>query len=60
MEKVKVTLTRSAIARPAKFRRVLDSLGLKKIGSSRVFDVNPSVLGMLEKVQHIVRIERNV
>ncbi len=60
MEKVKVTLTRSPIARSAKFRRVLDSLGLSRIGKSKVYNVNPSLLGMLNKVQHIVKVERDV
>lgn len=60
MEKVKVTLVRSQIARPSKFRRVLDSLGLDRIGKSRVYNINPSLLGMLKKVQHIVKVEREV
>jgi large subunit ribosomal protein L30 len=57
MEKIKVTQVRSSIGRPKKQRLVLESLGLKKIGSSRVHEATPSILGMVNKVKHLITVE---
>ena len=57
MEKIKVTQVRSSIGRPKKQRLVLESLGLKKIVSSRVHEATPSILGMVNKVKHLITVE---
>jgi len=56
-QKIKVTLKRSVIGRLPVQRATVRSLGLRKIGSSNVLDNNPSVLGMIKKVSHLVSVE---
>jgi len=56
-QKIKVTLIRSTIGRLPAQRATVRSLGLRKIGSSNVLDANPSVLGMVKKVSHLVSME---
>jgi large subunit ribosomal protein L30 len=56
-KKILVTLKRSVIKQlPAKVRTVR-SLGLRKVGSSRVKDATPAVLGMVAAVAHLVEVK---
>ena len=55
-QKALVTQTRSAIARPADFRRTLTSLGLGRIGKQREITLNKATIGAINTVKHIVRI----
>lgn len=55
--KVKVTLVKSPIGHPQTQRKVLQSLGLGKIGSSRVHENSPSIQGMIRKCAHLVSVE---
>jgi large subunit ribosomal protein L30 len=56
-QKIKITLVRSVIRRLPVQRATIRSLGLRKIGSSNVLEANPSVLGMVKKVSHLVSVE---
>lgn len=56
-KKIKVTLTRSLAGRSETQKRTLISLGLKKIGESRVLpNLNP-ILGQVNKVIQWVKVE---
>jgi large subunit ribosomal protein L30 len=55
---LKITLTRSYIGIPEKQRKVLASLGLKKIGRSVTQADNAAIKGMVHKVSHLVTVER--
>jgi len=59
MEKktVKVTQTRSTIGRLPKHRATMKGLGLRRIGHSVVVEDTPSVRGMINKVNYMVRVE---
>ena len=57
MGKIKVTKVRSAIGRPQRQKRVLESLGLRKIGQVVEHDTTPTILGMVNKVKHLVSVE---
>jgi len=57
MAKIKVTKTRSAINRTKTQKRTLESLGLKKIGQVVEHDATPNILGMVNKVKHLVSVE---
>jgi len=57
MAKIKVTKVKSAINRTQNQKRILESLGLKKIGQTKVHDASPSILGMVSKVSHLVSFE---
>lgn len=51
-----ITQTRSAIGRKAYQGKTLKALGLGKIGRSVDQVDNPSVRGMINKVQHLVEV----
>jgi large subunit ribosomal protein L30 len=55
--KIKVTLKRSVIGTLPAQRATVRSLGLRKIGSSRVHEATELVLGMTKKVAHLVTVE---
>ncbi|WP_047545341.1 50S ribosomal protein L30 [Psychroserpens sp. Hel_I_66] len=57
MAKIKVTKVKSAINRTQNQKRILESLGLNKIGQTKVHDSSPSILGMVSKVSHLVSVE---
>ena len=56
-ERLKVTLCRSLIGRPIGQRKVARSLGLRRVGASRVHALTPSLRGALRRVEHLVSIE---
>ncbi len=55
---LKITLVRSYIGVPEKLRKVLRSLGLRKIGQSTIKKDIPAVRGMINKVPHLVKVEK--
>ena len=57
MAKIKVTKVKSAINRTQNQKRILESLGLNKIGQTKVHEASPSILGMVSKVSHLVSVE---
>ncbi|MCL9805165.1 50S ribosomal protein L30 [Flavobacterium amniphilum] len=57
MAKIKVKQVRSKINCPENQKRVLISLGLRKIGQVVEHDANPAILGMVNKVKHLVSVE---
>lgn len=56
MAKIKVKQTRSRIGSTTTQKRTLDSLGLHKMNQVREHEDSASVLGMVEKVKHLVTI----
>jgi len=57
MAKIKVTKVRSAINRTQRQKRTLEALGLRKMGQTVEHDDTPNILGMINKVKHLVSIE---
>ncbi|MCH2196766.1 50S ribosomal protein L30 [Kordia sp.] len=57
MAKIKVTQVRSKISRPQNQKRTLEALGLKKIGQVVEHEATPNILGMVNKVKHLVSVE---
>ena len=57
MAKIKVKKVKSAINRTLKQKRILESLGLRKMNQVVEHDDTPSILGMINKVQHLVSVE---
>jgi large subunit ribosomal protein L30 len=57
MAKIKVTKVKSAINRTQNQKRTLEALGLKKIGQTVEHDDTPNILGMVNKVKHLVSME---
>ena len=57
MAKIKVTKVKSAINRTQKQKRTLEALGLKKMGQVVEHENTPNILGMINKVSHLVSVE---
>jgi large subunit ribosomal protein L30 len=57
MAKIRVTQVRSKIRRPQNQKRTLEALGLRKMGQTVDHDATPTILGMVNKVQHLVSVE---
>ncbi len=56
-KKLKITQVRSIIGHPARQKRTMAALGLRRINHSREVVANPQVLGMIEKVKHLITVE---
>ena len=56
-EMVRIKYVRSAIGRPMKQKRVIKALGFSHLQQSRVVEWSPSIKGMVNKVQHLLKIE---
>lgn len=54
---IKVTLFRSPIGQLPKHRATVKGLGLRKIGHTVELEDTPSVRGMVNKVNYMVRVE---
>jgi large subunit ribosomal protein L30 len=54
-----VTLIRSMIGRPETQRKVLRGMGLTKLNKTVQLEDTPSIRGMIQKVQHLVKAEEN-
>ncbi|EAR17217.1 MULTISPECIES: 50S ribosomal protein L30 [Robiginitalea] len=57
MAKIKVRQVKSSIKRPQDQKRTLEALGLRGIGQEVEHTTSPSILGMIEKVKHLVSTE---
>lgn len=57
MAKIKVTKVKSAIKKPKRQKLTLEALGLSKIGQSVEHSDTPNILGMINKVKHLVSVE---
>ena len=47
---------KTSIKRPQNQKRTLEALGLKKIGQVVEHEATPNILGMIDKVKHLVEI----
>jgi large subunit ribosomal protein L30 len=56
MTKIKIKQIRSRIKCPKTQKLVLDALGLRKLNRVVEHEATPSILGMVEKVKHLVSI----
>ncbi len=54
---IKVTLVKSGIGQSRKIKDTLRALGFRKLYQTITVKNHPSVLGMLRKVSHLVKIE---
>ena len=57
MKKIKITQIKSGIDRSERQKQTLIALGLKKMNASREVEATPQILGMVNKVSHLVKVE---
>lgn len=57
MTKLRVKQIRSRIGSPARQKRTLDALGLRKMNATVEVEATPQVKGMVNAVRHLVTVE---
>lgn len=57
MKKITITQVKSTIKRSQKQKDTISALGLGKINKSVTHEATPQILGMVEKVSHLVTVE---
>jgi large subunit ribosomal protein L30 len=57
MKKIKITQIKSGIDRSERQKQTLIALGLKKMNATKEVEATPQILGMVNKVSHLVKVE---
>ena len=57
MKKIKVTQVKSVIDRSERQKRTMIALGLKKMNASVEVEATPQIMGMVTKVNHLIKVE---
>ena len=57
MKKLKITLVKSPIDRSERQKLTVQALGLGKTNSTKEVMGTPQILGMIRKVDHLVKVE---
>ena len=57
MGKLKITQVKSVIDRSKRQKATMVALGLTRINCTVIHEPRPEILGMIKKVEHLVRIE---
>jgi large subunit ribosomal protein L30 len=60
MKKIKITQVKSGIDRSERQKLTLKALGLNKLNASKEVEATPQILGMVKKVDHLVKVEELV
>ncbi len=57
MAKIKVTLVKSVIGSEKSQKATVEALGIKKLNHSVEHEVSPCIMGMVNKVKHLIKVE---
>jgi large subunit ribosomal protein L30 len=57
MAKIKVTQVKSVIDRPLRQKATMRALGIRKMNQTVEHEGTPQILGMIEKIKHLLKIE---
>jgi large subunit ribosomal protein L30 len=57
MAKIRITQVKSKNGKPARQKRTLEALGIRKLNHCVEHEATPQILGMVEKVRHLVKVE---
>jgi large subunit ribosomal protein L30 len=57
MSKIRITQIKSKNGKPERQKRTLEALGIRKMHHYVDHEATPQILGMVEKVRHLVKIE---
>ena len=58
MAKIKVTQIKSKIGQPESQKKILASLGIRKMHQTVEHDDTPQIMGMVNKLKHLVKVEK--
>ncbi|MBQ9417335.1 MAG: 50S ribosomal protein L30 [Bacteroidales bacterium] len=56
-KKLRIKQVRSIIGRPARQKRTIEALGLRRINHTREVVATPQILGMINSVKHLLSVE---
>ena len=56
MATIKIRQVRSAINRTARQKATIQALGFKRLNQTIEKEATPQILGMIDKVQHLVKV----
>ncbi len=56
MKKLKITQVKSVIDRSERQKRTMQALGLRKLNNTVEVEATPQILGMVAKVNHLVKV----
>lgn len=56
-KRIRITYVKSAIGYGKDQKATLRALGLRRLGQTVEHEATPAILGMVEKVSHLVRVE---
>lgn len=56
-KRVRITYVKSAIGYSKRQKATIEALGLRKLGASVEQEASPTILGMIDKVSHLVAVE---
>ncbi len=59
MAKIKITQVKSVIDRSKRQKATMNALGLRKMNQTVEHEGTPQILGMVDKVKHLVTVEEN-
>lgn len=57
MAKIKIKYIKSKIGSSERQKRTLQALGLRKLNSTRELEATPQIMGMVQKVRHLITVE---
>ncbi len=57
MKKIKIIQVKSGIDRSERQKQTLIALGLRKINATKEVEATPQILGMVNKVSHLIKVE---
>ena len=55
--KLRITLVKSTIGAVPKHKATVEALGLKKVNSFKIHNATPAILGMIDVVKYLVKVE---
>jgi len=57
MAKIRITQVKSKNGKSARQKRTLEALGIRKLNHSVEHEATPQILGMVEKIRHLIKVE---
>ena len=57
MKKIKITQIKSGIDRSERQKQTLIALGLRKLNACKEVEATPQILGIVNKVSHLIKVE---
>jgi large subunit ribosomal protein L30 len=57
MAKIRITQIKSKNGKPERQKRTLEALGIHKLNHSVEHEATPQILGMVDKIRHLIKVE---